>query len=153
MADELEHPDAHAALPPDDAESREARIQALSELIAALASGGHLDFVALPELAAIFTASVYSKAFLEALAKRHADGLTDLVRERFRKNGKQHEVLIGVEGGASATMIVTEDLPDEARLALLELDVTAVELRGRVLRWDDTAQAWRPTDDEGASST
>ena len=91
-------------------------------------------------------ASIYSKAFLEALAKRHADGLTDLVRARIRKN--MTEVEIGLVGDAAATIVVTDDLPDEARLALLDLDVTADELRGKVLRWDSSASAWRPDPDE-----
>ena len=38
-------------------------------------------------------AAIYSKAFLEALARRHADALADLVRTRFRKNGKTTVIL------------------------------------------------------------
>jgi hypothetical protein len=37
---------------------------------------------------------------------------------------------------ATAVIAVAEDTPDEARLALLDLDVTADELRGRLLRWE-----------------
>ena len=37
-------------------------------------------------------------------------------------------------------MVVTDDLPDEARLALLDLDVTADDLRGKLLRWDQKRQ-------------
>ncbi len=92
--------------------------------------------------------AVYSKAFLETLARRHADGLADRVRMRLRKNGKDTEAEIGLRGGASATVVVTGDLPDEARLALLDLDVTADELRGKLLRWDSSASAWRPADDQ-----
>lgn len=43
-----------------------------------------------------------------------------------------------------ALVVVTDDLPDEARLALLDLDVTAPELRGKLLRWDEAAGEWRP---------
>jgi hypothetical protein len=97
------------------------------------------------EVASVTVLTVYFKAFLEALAKRHADGLADLLhrlRVRFRKN----EVQIGVDGDQSATVVITKDLPDEARLALLDLDVTANELRGKLLRWDSSASAWRPAD-------
>ena len=73
--------------------------------------------------------------------------LADLVRKRFRKNGTTTECQIGVDGGAAATIVVTADTPDEARLALLDLDVTADEVRGKLLRWDSSASAWRPADD------
>lgn len=103
----------------------------------------------MPEQLALFTAvAVYSKAFLEALAKRHADGLADLVRKRLRENYKNTEAEIGLDGDAAAKIVVTADIPDEARLALLDLDVTADELRGKLLRWDDSALAWRPADDQ-----
>jgi hypothetical protein len=56
------------------------------------------------------------------------------------------EIFIGLDGGATAIIVVTEDTPDEARLALLDLDVTAPELRGKLLRWDETAGEWRPSE-------
>lgn len=49
-----------------------------------------------------------------------------------------------MDGGASAVVVVTGDLPDEARLALLDLDLMADEMRGKELRWDDDTSAWRP---------
>ncbi len=39
-------------------------------------------------------------------------------------------------------------MPDEARLAVLDLDVTADVVRGQVLRWDSSASAWQPADDQ-----
>jgi hypothetical protein len=84
------------------------------------------------EVGCLATAAIYSKAFVEALAKRHADGVADLVRTRVRRKGK------------TATIAITADLPDEARLALLDLDVTADELRGKLVRWDSTTSTWRP---------
>ena len=100
------------------------------------------------DLALIAAASIYSKAFLEALAKRHADGISDELNKRFRSKGLTTEFQVSVDGDASATVVVTRDLPDEARLALLDLDVTADELRGKVLRWDRATSAWRPDDDQ-----
>jgi len=100
------------------------------------------------QLALVAAVSIYSKAFLEALAKRHADAVADLVRKRFRKNGKDTELEIGLDGDTAAKIVVTADTPDEARLALLDLDVTADDLRGKLLRWDGSASAWRPADDQ-----
>jgi len=80
--------------------------------------------------------AIYSKAFLETLAKHNADGLAEAVRTRFRKNEKAPELLVGPGDDAAATLVVTSDTPDEARLALLDLDVTAQDVRGQLLRWD-----------------
>jgi hypothetical protein len=91
-------------------------------------------------------AAIYAKTFLEALAKRHADALEDFVETRVHRKGKPDEYRIGVDDGSAATIAITADTPDEARLALLDLDVTANELRGKLLRWDSDASAWRPAD-------
>lgn len=67
--------------------------------------------------------------------------LLDRVRiKAFRKNDA-NEYHLGVDGGGSATVVVTEDTPDEAWLALLDLDVTADAVRGKLLRWDSSASA------------
>lgn len=42
------------------------------------------------------------------------------------------------------TVVLTKELPDEARLMLLDLDLTSDEFRGKALRWDSTAGAWLP---------
>lgn len=101
-----------------------------------------------PELWALLgLAAIYAKTFVETLAKRHADALEDLIETRLRKNGKKTEAEIGADDGSTAKVVVTADMPDEARLALLDLDVTADELRGKLLRWDGSASTWRPADD------
>ncbi len=88
--------------------------------------------------------AIYSKAFLETLAKHNAEGLIEAVRTRFRKNGKATELLVGPGDGAAATLVITSDTPDEARLAVLDLDVTAEDVRGQHLRWDSETQTWSP---------
>jgi hypothetical protein len=50
--------------------------------------------------------------------------------------------------GSGTPHLRGKDTPDEARLALLDLDVTAEELSGKVLRWDSSASAWRPDSDD-----
>jgi hypothetical protein len=104
--------------------------------------------LSMPEVVALATPiAVYSKAFLETLAKHHADAVADLLRRSTRKNGTTTEAEIGMDGDAAAKIIVTADMPDEARLALLDLDVTDDAVRGKVLRWDSSASAWRPDDE------
>jgi len=101
------------------------------------------------QLAAVAAASIFAKAFLETLGKRAGDGLADLlVQTRIRRKGKPDETQIGADDGSTATIAITEDTPDEARLALLDLDVTDDAVRGKVLRWDSSTSAWRPDDNQ-----
>ncbi|WTO35330.1 hypothetical protein OG399_13550 [Streptomyces achromogenes] len=46
--------------------------------------------------------------------------------------------------GRSIILEVHAGMSDEARLALIELDVDRPELWGHCLRWDEGAQAWLP---------
>ena len=66
---------------------------------------------------------------------------------RHPEKGKPDEYRIGLRDGSAATIAITADLPDEARLALLDLDVTAADVRGKLLRWDDETFSWQPADD------
>jgi hypothetical protein len=102
--------------------------------------------------------AIYFKAFLEELGKRSGEGvarLPKLLAERLRvrreaKAGKP-ELHVGSKDDPMAAMIVvTGDMPAEAWLALLDLDVTAEAVRGKTLRWDATASAWLP-EDEGSA--
>jgi hypothetical protein len=95
------------------------------------------------EIASVATVSIYAKAFLETLAKRHADAVADLVRTRVRRRDRPDEYRIGTDDGSAATIVITEYTPDEARLAQLDLDITSDELRGKLLRWDSSTSEWR----------
>lgn len=153
MIDEPANAESKTTASPDGAEpdvyrAEVARLKAQADWVGAAINRGMADHRAVEEIMLFMAASIYSKAFLEALAKRHADGVADLVRERFRKKGTTTELQIGVDDGSATTVIVTGDLPDEARLALLDLDVTAYELRGKLLRWDRATSAWCPADDQ-----
>ncbi len=127
-------------------------LMALKDEFAKRGVGVYNDWLPLsltPENLALATAAaIYAKTFLETLAKRHADALEDLVEARIRRKGKPDEYHIGVDDGSAARIAITADTPDEARLALLDLDVTADEVRGKTLRWDGSASAWRPDPDE-----
>jgi hypothetical protein len=58
-----------------------------------------------------------------------------LLRLASRRNANKTEAGIGLDGDTAAKIVVTAGTPDEARLALLEIDVTADEIRGKPLRW------------------
>lgn len=79
---------------------------------------------------------------METLAKHHAEDLIDALHKRERGN----ELVVGPENDSAATLVITRSTPDEALLAVLDLDITAPELRGNELRWDRATQAWRPVD-------
>jgi hypothetical protein len=100
------------------------------------------------DVVAAFVAANFSTAFVQALGTRAGEGVADLVRTRIRRKGKPDEYHIGIRGNHAATVVVTEDLPDEARLALLDLDVTTDAVHGKLLRWDSSASAWRPGPDQ-----
>jgi hypothetical protein len=125
---------------------------------------GHIGsgnvIIGMAEPATITAVAIFSKAYLEALGRRTEQGVAnlskrvgDLVRARAKRRGSPDEYLIGLGDGATAMIVVTGDTPDEARLALLDLDVTAPELRCKELRWDTATATWRPSELGEATST
>ncbi|MEV6319713.1 hypothetical protein AB0M45_00755 [Nocardia sp. NPDC051787] len=93
-------------------------------------------------------AALYGKALLEALGERSATGLTALpgkLRQRwFRRGVRSVEAVLDLEDRPSAAILVTDDLPDEARLALLDLDLAEPSLQGEVLTWEVESRQWVP---------
>jgi hypothetical protein len=88
---------------------------------------------------------IFAKAYIENLAKRAENRTPDLIRRMlFRR--KRGTVVLGVDDDSVAALVVTTDLPDDAILAIRDLDVTAPELRGKLLRWDPATGVWRPSD-------
>ena len=65
-------------------------------------------------------------------------------RERRRRRG---ELVVESPYTPSITLEVGTGLTDEARLALIELDVGRPELWGHRLRWDEGVKAWLPVPD------
>lgn len=110
----------------------------------------------LPELgewaftAVVPLAAIYAKTLIEALATRSADGITALpgkVRQRwFRRGTRRVAVVLEPENGHSAAILVTADLTDDARLALLDLDLTHESMRGKILAWDENVRRWVSTE-------
>lgn len=54
--------------------------------------------------------------------------------------------MLDIENVDAAAILVTADLPDEARLALLDLDPTEAAMHGKVLGWDVEGQQWVPVE-------
>lgn len=95
------------------------------------------------EVLLVAAAASYVTAFTQTLAKHNAEALIKAVRTRFRRKGKILELVVGT-GDDAAAFVVTGDLCDEAKLAMLDVDVTSDELRAKFLRWNDEAMAWCP---------
>lgn len=92
--------------------------------------------------------AIYSKTFLETLAKHNAEALIKAAATRILKRGETIAFLAAADGDAIPKFVVKGDLPDAARLALLEPDVMAEALRGKILWWDAKAMAWRADNGE-----
>ena len=87
-----------------------------------------------------FLAGNVAMPFLQALSQRAANGavdmskqVTDAVREHLRRTGRP---------GNPPRIELPDNMTDEAWLALFDL-VNASELRGKLVRWDETAMVWR----------
>lgn len=97
-----------------------------------------------------FIAGNFCSAYIQALAQRAESRVanlpkqvSDLVRKRIKRKGQPEEIHISAGDEATATIALTASTPDEAWLALLDLDVTGEDMRGKVLRWDNDAMTWR----------
>ena len=96
-----------------------------------------------------FMAGNFCSAFLQTLGQRAGNSVanlpkqaSDLIRKHVKRGGRD-EYHISARDEATATVVITMDTPDAAWLALPEVDVTAPEVRGKRLRWDNDAMVWR----------
>lgn len=123
----------------------ELSVDELMAMKAAYAARGTPIYNGLPltEVLLVATAASYVTMFTQTLAKHNAEALIEAVRTRFRRNGKTLELVVGTEDDAAAAFVVTQDLSDEAKLAMFDVDVTAEKVRGKFLRWNDEAMVWR----------
>jgi hypothetical protein len=83
-----------------------------------------------------------AEAFASRLGERFADTVAEAVKRvwLFRRN---HEALAIDTTNGMTTIELPDVLTDDARLALIELDVMADEIRGKTLYWDADTKAWR----------
>ncbi|MGW7458443.1 hypothetical protein [Streptomyces sp. NPDC054797] len=85
--------------------------------------------------------------FVTAFATKLGESLGTTVkveRMSWRQRRRQRAELVVARPFRSITLEVGAGLSDEARLALIELDVEQPELWGHHLRWDDEAKVWLP---------
>ncbi|HUA29375.1 MAG TPA: hypothetical protein VMC03_10870 [Streptosporangiaceae bacterium] len=73
------------------------------------------------------------------LGKKAADRITDI--KLWKRDGGIRAEIVATK---TTTIDIPDDLSDEARLALLELDINDPEVHGKRLYWD--GQIWRPAD-------
>jgi hypothetical protein len=84
-------------------------------------------------------------AFSQELGKRLGGSAADWLKRmhEHRRGGKKR--VIEIDTPLKPTSFeVDDDLPDEARLALLDMDITSDAVSGQTMRWNSSAQAWQP---------
>lgn len=102
-------------------------------------------------VAAIVAASASLTPFISAFMNRLGERLGDAVSFRWIwkvvRAGTVTGGKLAVTDDTAApplTIVIDKDLSDDARLALIELDPTATELRGKTLIWVEQERRWRP---------
>jgi hypothetical protein len=116
----------------------------LTDMKATLAARGIRIYnsTSIEQLILAYLAGNIGTPFLQTLSQRAANSVVDMskqVTNAVRKHVKRKD---------TPRIELPDNMTDEAWLALFEI-VNAGELRGRVLRWDEEAMAWRP----GSSTT
>ncbi|AZP14918.1 hypothetical protein ACIGMX_39115 [Streptomyces aquilus] len=93
-------------------------------------------------------AGPFVMAFAAKLGERLGASVSVHLPRRRRSSRGQEEFVITSgrlpTDGISITIEVAAELTDEARLALIDLDVRQPELWGHHLRWDEGVKAWLP---------
>lgn len=92
------------------------------------------------------TVSPFVMAFAAKLGER-LGAEVKIARLPWQRERQRPEELVVVPPrarGRTITLEVDSEMTEEARLALIELDVDRPELWGHRLRWDEDAKAWLP---------
>jgi hypothetical protein len=94
----------------------------------------------------------FTTAFCTELGKRFGGTVADWTsRVRLHRASDQSakaEIVVRTDD-AFTVIELEEGVPDEARLALLDLNIEAEDIRGHRLRWDAALSAWAPIDIPG----
>lgn len=104
---------------------------------------------ALLALAAVRGIKPFVAAYAEALGKRLGESTAAaLLRLRLSRPRVHGRTELAADQAGAVRVELDARLPDEARLALLDLDVTSPEYRGRTLRWDTGAGCWQGIEEQ-----
>jgi hypothetical protein len=101
------------------------------------------------EVVAAGTLGPLVTAFCTELGRRLGGTVADWsgrMHLRRKANSSATTELVVETGSVSTVIEVGEDLSDEAKLALLDLDVESNGIRGKRLEWDEQVRAWLPKD-------
>jgi len=110
--------------------------------------GGVLEIAAVG-FAALKILGPFADAFATKLGELFAESTAAaaqrvLLRRRTRRTGSTDRMAVLVAADVQTTIVIPADLSDDARLALIDLDVTADGVRGKTLVWDQGSGSWRP---------
>jgi hypothetical protein len=97
---------------------------------------------------AVWAFGSFVTAFCSELGKRFGGGMADWgskVCLRKKRSVTDKVDLLVQEDDSLTVLEISEDLPDDARWALLDLDIKAPAVRGHRLRWNAYTETWEPT--------
>ena len=109
--------------------------------------GGHQI---IEEIAAGFLALKLLGPFAEAFASKLGERLGEsaaaaVSRVRlFGRGGGSQKELVVEDATTNTVVVIPEQLTDDARLALIDLDLTRDGVRGEILHWSPGSKTWRP---------
>ncbi len=103
------------------------------------------EVIAIAEVVVAGGFLTFMRGYIDELGKRAGDSTADwLKRIRLRWTPKGKAVLEVPVNGVETTFEVDDYMSDEAKLALIDLDLTSEEVRGHKLKWD--GKAWVQAD-------
>lgn len=109
----------------------------------------HSFFPTLIEYTSIFTVSPFLTAFCAELGKRFGGTASEWIsRIRLRRReGASSPTELTIQTDSAMTVLEIGDyLTDEAKLAMLDLDIEDTAIRGHRLAWNQKKGAWLPVD-------
>jgi hypothetical protein len=106
--------------------------------------------VLVEEIAAGFLAlkllGPFAEAFASKLGERLGESTAAAVSKirLFRGVRPPLEKFEALQATTDTLIVIPEVLSDDARLALIDIDLTQDEIRGKILRWDSESKTWNP---------
>jgi hypothetical protein len=136
----------------NEVDSHEPRSDALRAALNAVRGSGTPSTMVIFGAFSAATFGPMLAAFCTELGKRLGGSAADWasrVQVHHAKNDPGKADLVVEAADAVTAIEISEDLTDDAKLALLDLDIDNKAIRGHRLRWDDHAAAWTVVDSDG----